>query len=332
MQDIKAIIPAKEKWCSIVWQVNDWCNFRCSYCNEWNWAGRNKNEEPDEIATIVDTLERIIDQYQAKGYRYFKLFLSGGEPTFWKGLIPVVNTFREKVEWPGSCVGINTNFSKSLDWWKEHHHLFEDIVATYHPEFSKEKQYIEKYQFLQDKKNYLCSRVMMQKENFQQCIDFSEKLKSECKNYIIEYAPVYDEMKPSSEPYHYEEQWHIDWLKNNSFEQQQKIPVKKQKNYSYARMWLEDDSIVPIRTNDIIVYEKNFFKGWYCNIHESLHIHPNGNITQASCGVGPTVGNIKRGEFDQTSTEGVWCPKNHCHCAADFNISKSRPEHVNKIR
>lgn len=330
MQDIRAIIPAKEKWCSIVWQVNDWCNFRCSYCNEWNWGGRNKNE--DEVEVIVETLERIIEHYQSKGYRYFKLFLSGGEPTFWKGLIPVVEKFREKVEWPGSCVGINTNFSKPLSWWKEHHYLFEDVVASYHPEFSKEQKYIETFKFLQDKKNYLCSRVMMQKENFIQCIDFAEKLKSECNNYIIEYAPVYDQLRPDAEPFHYDEDWHVEWLKENSYETAQTVPIKKNPNYAYAKTWFEDNTITPINTNNIIVHGKNFFKGWFCNIHESLHIHPNGNIQQASCGVGPIVGNIVKGEFDKSSTQGVWCPKNHCHCAADFNISKARPEYVKIIQ
>ena len=93
MRDIKAIIPAKDKWVSLVWQVNDWCNFRCTYCSEWNWAGRNKNE--DDIDLIVTTLERIMLHYKDKGYKYFKLYLSGGEPTFWKAIIPVVEKFRD---------------------------------------------------------------------------------------------------------------------------------------------------------------------------------------------------------------------------------------------
>ena len=67
MQNIRAIVPAQDKWVNLVWQVNDWCNFRCSYCSEWNWAGRNKNDE--NIGLIVNTLERIILHYQDKGYR-----------------------------------------------------------------------------------------------------------------------------------------------------------------------------------------------------------------------------------------------------------------------
>jgi len=330
MQDIKAIIPAKDKWVSIVWQVNDWCNFRCTYCSEWNWAGRNKNDS--DIPLIVDTLERIMLHYKAKGYEYFKLYLSGGEPTFWKALIPVVEKFREHAAWPGSCVGINTNFSKPLSWWKEHHHLFEDVVASYHAEWSKDDKYIEVYKFLQDKKNYLCSRIMMHHDHFQQCIDFGNRIKNECDNYMIEYAPVYDELRPSTDPYHYKEQWQMDFFKTNSTIQQQNIPIKKDPSYAWAKVWYDDDTVEPINTNGIITEGKNFFEGWLCNIHESLHIHPNGRIQQASCGVGPIVGNIVQGQFDDTMSSGIWCPKSHCHCAADFNISKARPEYAEKIR
>ena len=75
MKRLTKIVPAKEKWLSIVWQVNDFCNFRCSYCNEGNWGGRHKHET--DIDTILTTLDYIIDLYQKRGYRYFKLFLRG---------------------------------------------------------------------------------------------------------------------------------------------------------------------------------------------------------------------------------------------------------------
>ena len=44
-------------------------------------------------------------------------------------------------------------------------------------------------------------------------------------------------------------------------------------------------------------------------------------IRQASCGVGPIVGNIS-GDFDASNIKPIICPKHHCHCAADFNIAK----------
>jgi organic radical activating enzyme len=330
MKDFDAIVPAKDKWISIAWQVNDFCNFRCSYCSEWNWAGRNKNE--DNIDQIQETLEYIIDYYQSQGYRYFKLFLSGGEPTYWKGLIPIVETFRNKVEFPGSCVGVNTNFSRPLKWWEQNHYLFDDVVASYHPEWCKEEKYIENYKFLQDKKNYLCARLMMHDKLFEQCIDFSKKLKKHCKNYMIEYAPVYDELRPTTDPWDYSEEWKNQFFKNNSTESKQKMKIKKDPNYAWAKILDTKGKTHAIDTNEIITEGKNFFKGWYCNIHESLHIFPDGKIQQASCGVGTVIGNILEGKFETKKMHGIWCPKAHCHCAADINISKAKKSHVKEIR
>ena len=36
-------IEAPEQYLAITWQVNNFCNFRCSYCNPGNWAGENPN-------------------------------------------------------------------------------------------------------------------------------------------------------------------------------------------------------------------------------------------------------------------------------------------------
>lgn len=324
MKDFDAIIPAKDKWISIAWQVNDFCNFRCSYCSEWNWAGRNKNE--DNIPLIQETLEYIIESYQKQGYRYFKLFLSGGEPTHWKGLIPVVETFRNKVDFPGSCVGINTNFSRSLKWWQENHHYFDDVVASYHAEYCKEEKYLDNFKFLQDKKNYLCARIMMNHDVdlFQNCVNFAEKIKQQCNNYMIEYAPVYDQLRPNTDPWTYPEQWQNNFFKQHSTESQQNIKFEKEINYAWAKIKYSDGDTQPIDTNKIITEGKNFFEGWECNIHESLHIHPNGRIQQASCGVGSIVGNIVNGSFEMEKMKSIICPKHHCHCAADINISKSK--------
>ena len=316
MPTLNRIIPAKEKWLSIVWQVNDFCNFRCSYCNYGNWGGRYKHE--DDIDKILTTLDYIIDLYQERGYKYFKLFLSGGEPTLWPGLVPTIELFREKVD-EGSCVGVNTNLSRGLKWWKEHYHLFDDIVASYHAEWTKDDKYFENYEWLCTRINYLCARVMMHKEKWDQCIAMTERLK-ECTNHIIDFVPVLDELRPTTEEYHYDEDWQIEFFKSNPDIKTQNFHIFKKPNYAYAHM-IVDGKEMPIESNMIMQNGWNFWRGWECNIQDSLHIYPDGRIRQASCGVGPLVGNIA-GEFDSSNIKPVICPKHHCHCAADFNIAK----------
>ena len=319
MNKLTSIIPAKDKWLSIVWQVNDFCNFRCSYCNEGNWGGRFRHE--DDLDKILVTLEHIIDLYQARGYRYFKLFLSGGEPTLWPGLIPTVELFRSKVEWPGSCVGINTNLSRKVSWWEKHHNLFEDVVASYHAEFTNADTYVENYKFLQDKSHYLCARVMMHKTKWDQCMAITRRLQQECDNYIIDYVPVLDELRPTTEPYDYDEQWQVDFFESGPDLHVINKPIKENyPNFAYARMIVDGEN-KPIDSNWIMQTRQNYWKGWKCNIQDSLHIYPSGVIQQASCGVGPIVGSMT-GEFDSSKISPVICPKEYCHCSADFNIAK----------
>ena len=37
-------IEAPEPYLAITWQVNNFCNYQCSYCNPGNWGGTDRNE------------------------------------------------------------------------------------------------------------------------------------------------------------------------------------------------------------------------------------------------------------------------------------------------
>ena len=55
-------VRAKEKYLSVTWQVNNFCNYSCSYCNPGNWLGDFRNE--GELQIYLDNLDMIIDKYQ----------------------------------------------------------------------------------------------------------------------------------------------------------------------------------------------------------------------------------------------------------------------------
>ena len=100
-------IEAPEPYLAVTWQVNNYCNFKCSYCNPGNWGGTDLNN--DNLDKYLENLSIIIGRYKAKGYKNFKFFFSGGEPTAWRNFIPICEWL--SAELPRATIAVNTNLS-----------------------------------------------------------------------------------------------------------------------------------------------------------------------------------------------------------------------------
>ena len=138
-----AIKQKNEKFANIVWQVSNLCNYRCDYCNEGNWKGDYKNLN---INKVIIGLEKIYDYYLEHDYKLLKIFFSGGEPTYWKPFIDIINHAKQS-KFDYVQIAVNTNFSTKKSWWEKNWELFDDVVASYHPEFANDDHFIENYLF-----------------------------------------------------------------------------------------------------------------------------------------------------------------------------------------
>ena len=56
MSDLVKILPGENKYLSVTWQVNNFCNYKCSYCNEGNWSGTHKNNDTEKYIRFLDKL------------------------------------------------------------------------------------------------------------------------------------------------------------------------------------------------------------------------------------------------------------------------------------
>jgi len=319
MPNLIAIVPEKHPYVAITWQVNNFCNYRCSYCNEGNWSGSYKNE--DRIDILISNLDKIIRYFQENRYVYFKFYFSGGEPTLWKGLIPV-SQFLKNTLGHNTTLGINTNLSRKISWWEKNYHLFDDVVASYHPEYANKSNYLEIAEFLQDKINYLCLRMMLVEEKFDEIVSIGNEVKSTLKNYNLEWVPLLDEMSVVAAPWKYKDSKITEFIAKNNFET--KITMfKPRPKITLASVEKYDDGTSKVlNSNRIIAENRNFFQGWRCKVHESIFISPSGSMRAASCGQGPILGNIFN-EFEFTLKE-IICQKNHCHCGTDILITKEK--------
>ena len=312
-------VDAPEKYLSITWQVNNFCNYSCSYCNPGNWLGDFRNE--GDLQVYLDNLDTIIASYQKEGYKHYKFFFSGGEPTAWKHFIPIVEYLRNKL--PEATIAVNTNLSRPLAWWQKHVHLFDDIVASFHVEFADKDSYKEKNMFLCDKVNYLATKLLLHDDRFWEVVEYGEELKKAMPNYFIEWTPLYDEMTVNAGPWEYEDEDKTKFIETHSCEMEFTIPKPYKESKAQSFNKYADGSSEPCNSNDVIVRRQNFFEGWECRIGDSIFISPTGQITLASCGVSGEVGHIMK-DIRYVEPRTVICNKMHCHCGTDIIIPKRK--------
>ena len=224
MPNLIAIKPAQEPYVSITWQVNNFCNYRCSYCNEGNWSGKYKND--GDVAPLLANLDKLINYYQEQGYVNFKVFFSGGEPTLWKNITPVMEFFKQRLD-KNVTLGINTNLSRKISWWEENWFHIDDVVASYHPEFANKENYFEIAEFLQARINYLCLRMMVVEEKFDELLSIGDEVRARLKNYNLEFVPLLKEMSTGAVPWTYNDPKITEFLSKNSFETKLSIPKPK---------------------------------------------------------------------------------------------------------
>ena len=311
-------IEAPQPYVAVTWQVNNFCNFRCSYCNPGNWGGENPNNGNLDI--YLKNLHVIAQRYKRSGYKNFKFFFSGGEPTAWRNFIPICEWIRQEL--PDSTIAVNTNLSRPLAWWEKHHHLFDDIVASFHVEFSDKKRYEENSIYLCDKVNYLSSKMLMHEERFWEVVEFAEYLKTVMPNYFIEWTPLYDELSHVTGPWNYKDPAKTEFFKTHNIEMQQtKDKPAKSTEFAVSYNRYDDDSTQVCNANDIIVNGQNFFSGWQCNVGDCIFINPVGDVSLASCGQTEKIGHILE-DITRVGPKQITCNKEMCMCGTDIIIPK----------
>jgi len=127
---------------NISWILGRFCNYKCSYC--WPYA---RSDQPDHqtLEVYKSTIDEIKRQARLNGFTQFHWSFSGGEPTAFKELIPLVKHLDE-LDSPYQSIHMTTNLSPGLKWWQNwydaaSHLQRKSITASFHAEFAKEEEF-----------------------------------------------------------------------------------------------------------------------------------------------------------------------------------------------
>lgn len=124
----------------ISWNMNDTCNYRCSYCTQRNMSDRTGVLKPEKLAEIVSSFSRLPGAWEIK--------LSGGEPFRQPGLDNIVT----ELVGIGHIISVQTNFSaprpKLESFLEATRGALNLFSASLHLEYDTASTFVERYEWL----------------------------------------------------------------------------------------------------------------------------------------------------------------------------------------
>ena len=292
---------------AVSWILGRFCNYSCSYC--WPYAHSDKPDH-QSLHTYLKTIESIKQQANDNGFSLFHWSFSGGEPTAYKELLAVL------YEVSNDSIHMTTNLSPGLKWWDRYLMMTRSarrrsITASYHAEFAKEDEFIEKCKYLGDHNVFVTVNQVMVPEQFDELYARCERMHN---------AGINVTLKPQSDPTasrvvsgYTDDQ--IDALRNGfhqQFHEQELLQVKLID--SDNNEWHIDQAE---RFNS---FGFNKFSGWTCNSgYQSVIIRENEVKRAYSCH-DQRLGTLDGG-FKLFDTPRV-CTTPTCVSSADSKIPK----------
>ena len=97
----------------VMWAIHNKCNYACTYCpeglhsGEYNWL---------RLEDMKGFINKINNHYVKElGFKNVLFSFTGGEPTLW----PDFRNFLKYINGFGFRVGLTTNGSVSVNYWKQ---------------------------------------------------------------------------------------------------------------------------------------------------------------------------------------------------------------------
>lgn len=300
----------------IDWSINSLCTYHCSYCPDDLHRGVNFIKSKAEDYDIVKNfLEKLAQQLKGKSVH---IFLNGGEPTIHPCLELIID-FCNNMGW---CLYVNTNGSRSLEWWRDYAHKIYKVTISYHPETADEEIF-DKIEYIKTRTN-LGVFVLMYPPLWQKSVDAFNRLIS-VSDLTLEPSRVFNRQNDRNEQsYNYSDD-QLEWLTRHSGMGIRGGSFAPPGNNYFGKTFIQYDAGV-VDTLDEVEYVnalKNQFSGWECDMGLThIMINPRGEIKKSACKQAKTIGTIANFQGLVLDDQPEICRVKYCMCTLDVLISK----------
>lgn len=303
---------------TIDWTLNTLCTYHCSYCPPILHNGTNVYKDKEKDREIyINFLSKIKEQVGDRGVH---IFINGGEPTISPSFEAIIDFINDA----GWYAYVNTNGSRSLDWWEQYAHKIFKVTVSYHPETVVDEEIFDKIAYIGTQTNVGVFTLM-----YPPLWDKSKNAYNkfaEMPNVTLGASRVFkrNSFQVDSSYEYTEEQ--LSWLEQHSsilFKGNAKSFVQG-KQYGNTFVVYDDNSESRLDEVDFVNNRKNTFTGWNCKMGmDHLFIKPDGTISEAACNKAKSMGTIEN--FSGLLTAPTVCKAEWCMCTADVLINKQAP-------
>ena len=298
----------------INWLLGTTCNFKCNYCPDFLHSGTGDWPRKKQIITFIDAIANHV----APKKIYFEF--TGGEVTLFKELLDIATYVRDS----GHTVGIISNGSMSLSWWKRNKEYLDHVCFSYHTEFGNPEKFLKVIKEVNDSMRTHVN-IMMDPQNWDNCITLAERIPQECKNISLALQPLMEELGAFETVYKYtEEQQEVLDRQHHLYGSKIKWDVNHSVPRGAMNMIDTKNQLSEISSaHRLISNNLNDWSEWWCWAGmENFVVDHDGSLWRGWCREGGSLGNFYR---EITLPEEPWlCKKGFCHCNYDIMCKKEK--------
>lgn len=315
----------------ITWDLTNYCNFSCRYCFPGASAGDFKVTQ--DLNLLANNFTHLATHYKTKlGRDNIYLKFGGGEPTLWADFGKLLAKLKEQNS--NLYLGVISNGSRTLRWWKEYGHLIDNATLSFHISDANIDHHIAVADTLFELGKKVTVLVLMDPDRWDDCVNAVNYMKSNCKyRWFIEIKTVIPTPTVSVSYTADQQKYLVDEIKQMPnllwFLKNSKLIYKGLiKKYSSIAT-LDNGKTLKATAAGYVSRGWNIFTNWSCDVGlDTLYIKWTGEL-QGSCG--QPVFNLDSkfniletdfiNKFDPIMTSSI-CKVSLCACQPETHISK----------
>jgi organic radical activating enzyme len=323
MRKIIKIQDSNPKLLKIYYDLGNLCNYSCWYCFPDSHSGTDPWPDPEVVKKNIVSLVEYY--YNTKLVNDIEIHFLGGEPTLWKHLGSVIEYIKQNVK----CrLNILTNASRTLRWWDEYGHYFDNVGISVHHERADIKHIISVSEILYKKNISFYTNVLMDHKEWTKCIGIVNELTSTNTKWPVLVKPIHingvSEYEDWQKPYLETQLKRKPTLLN--FIRHFQIPKNK------ITMTFDNGEKDTTRNpNYFMLNMMNKFEGWKCNLGINyLYIDRKGTISgtckQKLYGLDyyHNINDIDFAEKFTPAIDPVICEQKICMCSGEAALTKTK--------